>query len=208
MEKYRILLAEDRMIYRSFFENLFRDSDRYTLIGIENNMEEVAKRFGHTPSDIILTAAADKNGHTNFSSVDAFKRVHPSTRIMIITDVAECSYLQRAQDCGADSFWYVSERPSVISVLDRMIAGETVFPEDIPCVDVGHIKSRDFSEKELLILREVTKGYSNKEIAKTLRMSYYTVRDYVKGMLEKTELPNRTALAVDAVRSGMIVLEK
>ena len=38
-------------------------------------------------------------------------------------------------------------------------------------------------------------------------MSYYTVRDYVKGMLEKTELPSRTALAVAAVSSGLIVLE-
>jgi len=208
MEKYRILLAEDRIIHRLFFENLFRDSDRYTLIGIEDNMDEVVKRFDHTPADIILTAAADKNGRPNFSAVETFKREHPSMRIIIITDLPEHSYLQRAEDCGADSFWYADEKQPFISVLDRMMEGVTVFPEGTPCVTVGHVKSCDFSEKELIILREVAKGYSNKEIAKTLQMSYYTVRDYVKGMLEKTELPNRTALAVGAVSSGMIVLEK
>ena len=40
------------------------------------------------------------------------------------------------------------------------------------------------------------------------KMSYYTVRDYVKGMLEKTHLQNRTELAVVAASSGLIVLEK
>ena len=64
------------------------------------------------------------------------------------------------------------------------------------------------TEKELMILREVVKGDSNKEIAETLNMSYYTVRDYVKSLLEKSELPSRTALAAAAVMSGLIVLEK
>ena len=88
------------------------------------------------------------------------------------------------------------------------MAGEAVFPENPPSVRLGHIKSRDLSEKELLILRLAAKGDSNKEIAETLQMSYYTVRDYIQRMLEKTALKNRAALAAAAVGCGLIVLEK
>ena len=35
-----------------------------------------------------------------------------------------------------------------------------------------------------------------------------TVRDYVKGMLDKTRLQSRTELAVEGVRSGLIFPEK
>ena len=86
--------------------------------------------------------------------------------------------------------------------------GKSVFPAHAPVVKIGRAESRDFSEKELQILREVVKGDSNKEIAETLQVSYYTVRDYVKGLLEKTDLPSRTALVAAAVGSGLIVLEK
>ena len=86
--------------------------------------------------------------------------------------------------------------------------GESVFPEHSPSVRLGQMESCDLTEKELLILRAAAKGDSNKEIAESLQMSYYTVRDYVKGMLERTALKNRTALAAAAVGSGLIVLEK
>ena len=74
MEKVRVLLAEDRMICRLYFENMFRNSSRYTLIGTEANMEEAVKRCAHTQVDLILTAAADKAGNGNFAAAEVCKR--------------------------------------------------------------------------------------------------------------------------------------
>lgn len=208
MEKYRILLAEDRMICRRYFETVFRCSSRYTLIGTEGTMEEAMKWCVHTPVDLILSAAADKNGKTNFAAVEVCKKEHPSVRIVLMSDIPEYTYLQRAEMCGADGFWYMEdEKQAIFSVLDRVMKGETVFPAQLPSVKIGRMDSSKLTEKELQILRELVKGDSNKEIAETLQMSYYTVRDYVKSMLEKSELPNRTALAVAAVYSGLVILE-
>lgn len=208
MEKYRILLVEDRTIYRLYFENMFQNSNRYILIGTEVNMEEAVKRCAHTPVDLILTAAADKEGNMNFAATEMCKREYSSIQIVMMTDTPEHTYLQRAEACGVDSFWYVDEKQSILSVLDRTMEGKSIFPPHLPSVKMGRLDSCNLSEKELLILREVTNGYSNKEIAEALRMSYYTVRDYVKGMLEKSDLPSRTALAVAAASSGLIVPDK
>jgi len=209
MEKYRVLLAEDRMISRLYFENMFRNSSRYTLVGTEVNMEEAVKRCNNTMVNLILTAAADKNGNSNFAAVEECRKTYPYVRIVMMTDRPEHTYLQRAAESGVDSFWYAEDaKQSILSVLDRTMEGKSIFPDRLPSVKVGRMESRNMTEKELMILREVVKGDSNKEIAETLNMSYYTVRDYVKGMLEKSELPSRTALAAAAVMSGLIVLEK
>jgi DNA-binding NarL/FixJ family response regulator len=126
---------------------------------------------------------------------------------VVVSDSADPSFLERAEESGADSFWYAADRQSLLSVLDRTMEGKSVFPAHAPVVKIGQAESSSLSEKEIQILREVVKGDSNKEIAETLQMSYYTVRDYVKGLLEKTNLQSRTELAVKAVSSGLIILE-
>lgn len=208
MQTYRVLLVEDKAIYRQYLEQTLHASERYTVVGIEERMEDALKFCSHTAVDLILTAAAEKNGNTCFSSMAECKKLYPHIRIVVMTDIPEHSYWERAEENGADSFWYTEEQQlPFLSVLDRTMKGESVFPGTLPSAKVGRMESRDFTAKELQILREVAKGDSNKEIAETLQMSYYTVRDYVKGMLEKTALPSRTALAAAAVGCGVIVLE-
>ena len=209
MQTYRVLLAEDRNIHKLYLEQLLHALGRYVLVGTETNMEDVLQHCGHTSVDLIIAEAADRTGMTCFEALAECRRKYSHIRSVVITDSADRSFLERAEECGADSFWYAEDRQvSLLSVLDRTMEGKSVFPAHPPMVKIGQMESSDFSAKELLILREVAKGYSNKEIAELLKMSYYTVRDYVKGMLEKTHLQNRTELAVVAVSSGLIVLEK
>ena len=207
MKTYQVLLAEDRMIHKSYFENLLQASGRYLLAGTEANMENAVQFCGHALVDLILTDAADKEGQTCFAALAECKRKYPHIRSVVVSDSADPSFLERAEESGASSFWYAADSQSLLSVLDRTMEGKSIFPAHAPVVKVGQAESSSFSAKEQQILRELVKGDSNKEIAETLQMSYYTVRDYVKSLLEKTHLQSRTELAVKAVSSGLIVLE-
>ena len=205
----RVLLAGNRRIHRLYLEQVIQNTKGYILVGTESDMEEALKRCEHMPVDLILMEAADKEGNDNFAAAFACKNRHPLIRIIVMTEAAEHSYLERAKECGADSFWYMeSKTDDIVTIMGRTMEGKSVWPRQMPSVKVGQVESRSFSEKELLILREVAKGYSNKEIAQTMQISYYTVRDYVKDMLEKTGTKSRTELAVAAVSSGLIVLGK
>lgn len=209
MQTYRVLLVEDRMIQKLYFEQLLHASGRYILVGTESNMEDAVQLCGYISVDLIIAEAADKEGRTCFRALAECKQNYSHIRSVVITDSADFSFVERAEQSGADSFWYEEDRNfSLLSVLDRTMEGNSVFPAQPPVVKVGQMEGHKFSEKELHILQELAKGESNKEIAVTLEISYYTVRDYVKGMLEKTALPSRTALAAAAVGSGLIVLEK
>jgi len=121
----------------------------------------------------------------------------------------EFSYLDRAKKIGVDSFWYkeVSEEP-ILSLMDRTMAGESVYPDSTPDVRFGLIKSSELTEKELVVLRELTSGDTNAEIAERLEMSQYTVRDYIQVIMEKTGFRTRTELAVRARESGIVISDK
>lgn len=209
MRKYRVMLVEDRNIPRLYFEHEIRNAERFTLVGTETNMEDAMKKARYMKFDLLLMEASKKDGTANFSALRKFRKENPKIRIVVVADVPEHSYLRRAAQCGADSFWYGEDtEETILSVMERTMDGEAVFPQERPSVKIGQMEGNQIPDKKLLILREVVKGDFNKEIAETLNMSYYTVRDYVKGMLEKSELPSRTALAAAAVMSGLIVLEK
>lgn len=208
MERYRVLLVEDRMIHRGYFENEIRHAKGFTLIGAETDMEDAMKKARYEKCDLLVMAAAKRNGRFNFSALRKFRKEHPHIRIIVVTDVPEHSYPRRAAQCGANSFWYGGEEAEpLISVMERTMQGESIFPKEWPKAKVGQMEGDQIPNKRMLILREVVKGYSNREISERLEIPYFTVRDYVKRMLEESELRSRTELAVMAVLAGLIVPE-
>lgn len=61
---------------------------------------------------------------------------------------------------------------------------------------------------KLEVLREMTGGDTNHEIAERLHMSVATVKTHILNMLEKTGFKNRTELAVRARESGLVILNR
>lgn len=59
------------------------------------------------------------------------------------------------------------------------------------------------SEREVLTLRYLLMGHPNKVIAKRLEISEATVKVYVKAILRKLRVSNRTQAAIWAVNAGM-----
>ena len=66
MKIYRVLLVEDKTIYKLYFEQLLHASGRYELVGTEANTEDAIELCGTTSVDLIITEAADRTGKTCF----------------------------------------------------------------------------------------------------------------------------------------------
>ncbi len=62
---------------------------------------------------------------------------------------------------------------------------------------------KDLTEQELRVLGLVSKGFTNKEIAKELFLGEGTVRNYVSSILSKLDLTNRAEAAAYAVRHSL-----
>ena len=85
------------------------------------------------------------------------------------------------------------------------MAGDHVYPESSPTVKLGLADSSEFTERELEILRIVTTGATNQQVAEQLGISENTVKSHVRSMLDKTGFRSRTELAIKARVIGIAI---
>ena len=112
---------------------------------------------------------------------------------------------KRAQEIGVDGFWYKEySETSLLELMDEVMAGKTVFPGQTPQLNLGNASREQFTERELDVLRELTQGKSNEEIAQALGISVNGVKFHIKNLLEKTGFSNRLMLVVHANACGIV----
>lgn len=159
--------------------------------------------------DVILMDVCTAMNASGLEAAEKIKKSFPDIRIIIITSQPECSFLEKAHYAGVDSFWYKSSKAEeILSVMDRTMAGESVYPESTPSLRLGDTFSDSLSGRELEVLRELVAGESDAAIAEKLFMSVRTVKAHIHSMKEKTGFRNRTELAVRARESGLVIYSK
>ena len=105
-----------------------------------------------------------------------------------------------------ESFWFKEYSAiSLTEVMDRTMAGESVYPDSLPNPEFGEALKADLTDREQAVLRELTRNHTNEEIAGRLNISVNTVRTHIQHMLEKTGFKNRVDLAVNAKALGLVV---
>lgn len=194
---------------RELFELRIQASERFEVaLSIDNAAlaDVYCLRF---PVDLILMDVVTRGRESGLDAAERIKRTFPQMKIIIVTSMPECSYLSRAREIGVESFWYKEEqRESLLDVMTRTMAGESVYPDATPELQLGLASSYQFTSRELEVLREMTGGDTNQEIAERLHMSVATVKTHILNMLEKTGFRNRTELAVRAREIGLVILNR
>lgn len=206
---YNVMVVEDQAMPRQLFEAFISMSDRFNLVHSIKNADMADIYCEQSKIDLILMDVCTELNSNGLDAAERIKQKHPEIKIIIVTSMPEVSYLERAKTIGVDSFWYkeVSEEP-ILELMDRTMAGESIYPDSTPAVSFGNIKSTDLSKREIQVLREVIMGFTNAEIAERLNISQHTVRDYIQVIMEKTGYRTRTELAVKARETGIIIPDK
>jgi two-component system vancomycin resistance associated response regulator VraR len=205
----RVLLVEDDPMARQLLEIYVDKSEKYELAGsVESAL--FAEVFCRThPVDVILMDVCTAMNANGIDAARDIKKHLPKIKIIVITSQPECSYIDRARDAGVDSFWYKSSTAEeIITLMDRTIAGENVYPDNTPQLKLGDTWSERFSERELEVLRLVVAGETDAAIAEKLFISVATVKTHVQNMKNRTGFRNRTELAVRARESGLVIFDQ
>ncbi|MDY2836056.1 MAG: response regulator transcription factor [Candidatus Aphodomonas sp.] len=207
--KYKVMIVEDQAMPRQLFELRIQASEHFeTAISIDNAAlaDVYCLRY---PVALILMDVITRDGKSGLDAAARIKRAFPQIKIVVVTSMPECSYLGRAREIGVESFWYKEDqRQSLLEIMERTMNGESVYPEASPELRLGLASSYDFTQRELEVLREITGGDTNQEIAESLHLSVATVKSHILNMLEKTGFRNRTELAVRARESGLVILDR
>lgn len=209
MRKYRVMIVEDQAMTRHLLEMFIKSSKKYELVFSLDNASLADVYCAGKKIDLVLMDVLMERGDNGLYAAERIKKHHPETKIILVTSMPECSYIKRARQIGVESFWYKeASQEAILSIMDRTMAGESVYPEQTPVLQIGHAKSTEFTERELDVLREMTKGITNAAIAKNLGIREETVKVHIKHLLGKTGLSSRTDLAIKARVSGLVISDE
>lgn len=207
-ERVQVVIVDDQYLARGFFEGLVRMSERYELAASLSGAEQAIAFCDEHPADLVLMDVMMKHGLDGLTCARSIKAGHPEVKIILTTSTAEAEWIDKARRAGIDSFWFKEySEVSLTEVMDRTMNGESVYPDSPPNPEFGFGRKADLTEREQEVLRELTRNYTNEEIALHLHISVNTVRIHIQHMLEKTGYKNRIELAVNAKTLGVVVHE-
>lgn len=143
---------------------------------------------------------------------------HPNAKILILTTFADESYIAKALEIGTKGYLIKQDVSSVIPAVQSVMAGQVVMGAQVlQKLHVGNTsparndvsqahkseaaqfpgRFANLTERERDVLQLVAEGYDNREIAAKLFLSEGTVRNRISDILAKTNITNRTKLAVE-----------
>lgn len=208
-DKINVMIVEDQAMPRQLFETIVKNDEKLNLVVSIDNAEIADICCKRQAIDLVLMDVVTKNGASGLVAAEKIKNENKKIKIIIVTSMPEYSFIKRAKKIGVEGFWYkdFSKEP-ILSLINKVLAGDIVYPEEKPNVLLGLANSNEFTEREFEILREVTGGFTNVEIAKKFGISEKRVRNHVANMLEKTGFRSRTELAVRAREAGIVILDR
>ena len=205
----QVLIVEDDPMARQLLEIYVEKSGAYSLAQSVESAAFAELCCRARQIDLILMDVCTAMNASGLEAAEKIKREFPYIKVIIITSQPECSFLDRARAAGVDSFWYkYGTAEELVSIMDRTMAGEQVYPETTPPLQLGEVTSDLLSDRELEVLRELVAGEPDAAIAEKLHMSLRTVKAHIQSMRDKTGFRNRTELAVRAREIGLIINDK
>jgi len=143
---------------------------------------------------------------TDISGLDIIRRCKekaPTCKYIILTSSVDKEDFRRAREQGVDGYVLKEAFPEeIISAIRLVYRGRKYYdPGMIDCMmskeeSDGHIEQ--LTPRELEVLKTLGEGLNNKDIAKRLFITEYTVKKHVSQVLAKLELADRTQAALYA----------
>jgi DNA-binding NarL/FixJ family response regulator len=137
----------------------------------------------------------------------------PSTHVVIVTMVDLEDEVLAALAAGADAYCLKSSEPQrIVDAVQIASEGGAYFDPAIAHVVLARFSDAKRSDlafspltpRETQILRLISEGRANSEIAETLHIGLGTVKGHIRDILEKLSASDRTQAAVVALKKGYI----
>ena len=203
----RVLIVEDQKMAQENMEAVIKSSDKYSLEGIIANAADAELFCMRTPVDLILMDVCTYRDESGIEACGIIKKKYPKIKVIIVTSMAEHTFIEKAKAANADSFWYKdASAGELLSVMDKTMAGEHIFPENTPEVKLGLSTSYELTKYELDVLRALMQSTSDEDAASMLGCTKANIRWHLGKILDKTGYRTRMELLIAVAQKNLIIV--
>ncbi len=206
---YNILIVDDQESSRQFMKYAVIHDGKYSVVGMLSDATQ-AENFCKTHKvDLILMDIQTDGKETGLQSARQVKSYDKNIKIMIVTFFVEQEHINIAKKIGCEGFWYKDHSTTTISeVLEKIMAGDTVYPDELPVIMIGRAKSSEFTKQELAVLKLIINGASHGVISEKLGIKINTVDYHIRNLKAKTGYDSILKLAIDVSSKRFMISEK
>ncbi len=202
-----VLIVEDQKMAQENMEAIIKTNENYTLAGIIPNAADAELFCMRGGVDLILMDVCTARDESGIEACAVIKKKFPKIKVIVVTSMAEHTFIEKARAARADSFWYKdASHGELISVMDRTMAGERIFPDKTPEVKLGLTTSYELTQSELDVLRALMKSTSDEDAANMLGCTKANIRWHLGKILDKTGYRTRMELLIAVAQKNLIIV--
>ena len=214
MEKIRVLIVDDHLLFSSGVRVLLEQSDQFIVLGEVADGLEGVKRTESLKPDIVLMDI-HMPGISGREALRLIGESAPEAKVVMLTvsedanDLIEClregaaGYILKniAADTLVDALLKIHRGESIISpkMTSRLVRHlQAQQPDEV----VIEAQREEMSPREKEVLRGLARGQTNRELAAELGVAESTVKIHIQNIFKKTCLRSRVQAALYAVEHG------
>lgn len=213
--KNNILIVEDHELTRFGLKTTFEDVDFIQTVFEAENAEKAIEIVNNNEINLVIMDL----GLPNLNGIDATKKIrskYKDIKIIILTSHNDEKEVLDSLKAGANAYCSKDINPSrLIEVVNSVLDGASWFDPSIShLVLKAATNSSTFTfstkneynltSRESQILKLITQGCSNNEIAKELVVSINTTKAHVASILQKLEVDDRLQAALKALKNKIV----
>lgn len=201
-----VLIVDDSRIARKMMEYELEGMSGYNILTFIEDAQNAMPICMKCQVDLIFMDVCTAGDSSGLVAADEIKKRFPQIKIIITTSMPEYTFIEKAKQAGCESFWYKDYgNVSLKDVIEKTMAGENVYPDKTPDVDIYGVPISKFTPAQLRVLRELAMGLSQEEVAKKLCLSRSVIKGHISHMCDKTNTSKTLQLVTEAIEKRVIL---
>jgi len=212
MRPVRVIIADDNALFRMGLSRLLKDDNRLEVVADASDGQDAVEKAAALSPDVILMDGR----MPNMDGIEAMQRItseQPNVKVLFLSSFENEGDVLQAMRRGAGGYLLKDALPeAIITSIIAVDSGGRVLSEVVArrVVEIASgVRTVDqatdgMTAREIEVLKLMSSGLANKQIAYRLRISEKTVRNHISHIYEKIGVVDRAQAALYAVRKGLI----
>lgn len=200
----RILVVDDHPVVRDGLRGQLASQPDLAVVAEAASAEEALAVLHSTEADVVL-ADLRMPGLGGIGLIHAVAEHHPGTEVLVLTTYDTDDDLWPALQAGARGYLLKDAgRQALFAAVRATAAGQPSYSPSVERRVVQPVPEPVLSDRELQVLRLVTEGRTNRQIAAALFIGEATVKTHLKHLFIKLGASDRAAAVASGYQRGLL----